>query len=91
MLVEIKAWGHSASVRIPKPIMQAAGLKLNDVFEISTSGNQVVLTRVTAEESDAEEEARLLAMLIAGGQAGGQSEDRYEELSFGPAVGKEVL
>ena len=87
MLVEIKAWGHSASVRIPKPIMQAAGLKLNDLFEISTSGNTVVLTRVTAEETEAQEEARLLAMLIAGGQ----TEDRYDEVSFGPPVGKEIL
>ena len=87
MLVEIKPWGHSASVRIPKPIMQAAGLKLNDVFEISASGNQLVLTRVNPMESEAQDEARLLAMLISGGQ----SEDRYDEVSFGSAVGKEVL
>ena len=87
MRVELKPWGHSASVRIPKAIMQAVGLKLNDLFEISASGNQVVLTRITVEESEAQEEARLLAMLIAGGQ----SNDRYEELSFGPPVGKEIL
>jgi len=87
MRVELKPWGHSASVRIPKPIMQAAGLKLNDLFEISTSGNQVVLTRVSEHETEAQEEARLLAMLIAGGQA----DDRYDELSLGPAIGKEVL
>jgi len=87
MQVEIKPWGHSASVRIPKPIMQAAGLKMNDVFEISAQGNQLVLTRVTAKENEAQEEARLLAMLIAGGQ----SQDRYEEVSFGPSVGKEIL
>ena len=87
MRVELKPWGHSASVRIPKSIMESAGLKLNDVFEISTSGHQVVLTRVKPEDHEANEEARLLAMLIAGGQ----SEDRYSEIGFGPAVGKEIL
>lgn len=87
MFVEIKPWGHSASVRIPKTIMQAAGFKLNDVFEISASDNQLVLTRVNVGEGEAQEEARLLAMLIAGGQA----EDRYNEISFGAPVGKEVL
>lgn len=86
MHVEIKPWGHSASVRIPKRVMEAAGFRMNDVFEISASGNQLVLTRVGPHEGDAAEEARLLAMLIAGAPA-----ERYDELAMGEAVGREIL
>ena len=80
MRINVKKWGNSASVRIPAAIMEAAHLKLDDVVDVSEENGRIVIELVREKEYD-------LELLIAGITP----ENRHEEISFGPPVGKEAL
>ncbi|MEX0934493.1 MAG: AbrB/MazE/SpoVT family DNA-binding domain-containing protein [Candidatus Saccharimonadales bacterium] len=40
----LQKWGNSAGVRIPKKVMDAAHLRLNDPLEIDVQNRSIVLT-----------------------------------------------
>jgi antitoxin MazE len=44
--VVVKRWGNSAAVRIPKGVMQAARLEIDQTVEISEVDGQVVIVPV---------------------------------------------
>lgn len=44
----LQKWGNGSGVRIPKKVAEAAKIKLNQVLEITFSGNSIVLTPVVA-------------------------------------------
>ena len=80
MRINVKKWGNSASVRIPASIMEAAHLKLDDVVDVREERGRIVIEPVRVKELDL---AELIAAIT--------SENRHEEISFGPPVGKEIL
>lgn len=80
MRVIVKKWGNSASVRIPAAIMEAACLRLDETVDVREEGGRIVIEPVRHSEYD-------LSQLLAGITP----ENLHAEVSFGPAVGKEVL
>ena len=45
MRVTVRKWGNSAAVRIPRGILEAAGLSLDDSVEIREEGGSIVIER----------------------------------------------
>lgn len=76
----IKRWGNSASVRIPSAVMQSAGLALDDVVDVREEDGRIVIEPAVRTEFDLEEMV-----------AGITPENRHEEISFGPPIGREQL
>ncbi len=80
MRVTVKKWGNSASVRIPSAIMEAASLKLDQTVEVREEDGRIVIEPIRPGNYDLE---KLLADITP--------ENIHDEVSFGPAVGKEVF
>lgn len=80
MRVIVKKWGNSASVRIPAAIMDAAKLHLDETVDVREEGGRIVIEPVRPDECDLE---KLIAAITP--------ENLHAEVSFGPAVGKEVF
>ncbi len=63
MQTQIKTWGNSQGIRIPKEILQNAGISLNEVLNISCSDGMIILTKPfkhkTLEERAAEYKGHL--------------------------------
>ena len=80
MRVIVKKWGNSASVRIPVAIMQAANLSLDETVDVREEGGRIVIEPVSPGEYDL---TRLLDGIT--------KKNMHSEVSFGSAVGKEML
>lgn len=80
MLVTVKKWGNSASIRIPTGIMDAARLRLDDQVDVREEGGMIVVVPVRTQEFD-------LAKLLAGITP----ENLHGEADFGALVGQELL
>lgn len=80
MRVIIKKWGNSASVRIPVAIMQAANLSLDETVDVREEGGCIVIEPVSPGEYD-----------LTRSLAGITKKNMHTEVSFGSAVGKEML
>ena len=57
MQVQVKEWGNSQGVRLPREVLKNAGLSLNDVLEIEVSNGVITLTKPFRHKS-LEERAR---------------------------------
>ena len=57
MQTQVKKWGNSQGVRLPKEVLEMAGFSLNDVLSVNVSNGVIMLTREfkhkTLEERDA--------------------------------------
>ncbi|MDR2212967.1 MAG: AbrB/MazE/SpoVT family DNA-binding domain-containing protein [Pseudomonadales bacterium] len=78
MELYVKKWGNSASIRIPAAIMAAARLSIDQAVEMREEGGRIVIEPVRGNELEA-----LVAAITP--------ENRHDEISFGSAVGKEML
>lgn len=76
----VKKWGNSAAVRIPRGILQAACLSLDQAVEVREQGGQIVIEPIRATKLDL---AHLLAAITPENLHGG--------IEFGNPVGKESL
>ncbi len=78
MVAQIKAWGNSQGIRLPKDLLEGIGVRLNDFLNIEIQGTSIVLTKTyphkTLEERAAEFEGKL---------------GPYEEFEWGKPVGRE--
>ncbi len=45
MQTQIKSWGNSQGIRLPKEILQNAGISLNEILDISVSNGTIILTK----------------------------------------------
>jgi antitoxin MazE len=77
MKARMVKWGNSLAVRIPKPIIEEARFKEGDFLEIEAGDGQIELRRAT--------KIPTLAQLVS--QI--TPDNRYNEISTGPEVGKE--
>jgi antitoxin MazE len=80
MQAQVLKWGNSLAVRIPKPIADDAQLKLGDPLEIAVAAGGVVhIHRVGEIPTLAQRVAEITP------------ENRYEEVSSGPEIGREAV
>ena len=59
MQVQVKEWGNSQGIRLPKEILKSAGITLNDVLDVTVSNGKITFTKPfrhkTLEERTTEE------------------------------------
>lgn len=77
----LQKWGNGTGVRIPKKVVEAAKIKINQPLEVSLKGKSIVLTPV-----DKDEEFTLEKML-----EGVTPENIQPAVDWGPDVGAEVI
>jgi antitoxin MazE len=80
MRVLVKKWGNSASLRIPRAVMQSAQLSLDEPVDIREEGGRIIIEPIRRKEFD-------LAQLLAGITP----DNLHSEVDFGTSKGKELL
>jgi len=64
MQTQVKEWGNSQGIRIPKEVLKGAGISMNEVLDITVSNGTIILTKQfqhkTLEERAAEFEGKLM-------------------------------
>ena len=80
MKTQVKQWGNSAVVRIPKPLLKGVGLEVDSPIEINVVDGQLVIDPVK------EHEYSLDALL-----SGITPENLHAEVDTGKPVGREVI
>ncbi len=64
MHAQIKKWGNSQGIRLPKEVLNSAGITINDVLDVSVSDGVITLSKPfrhrTLEERAAEFDGRLM-------------------------------
>ena len=79
MRAVVKKWGNSASVRIPKNILRAVRMEIDDVVELREDSGRIVIQPTQRKEFE-------LAELLKGITR----QNLHEENDFGRPLGKEV-
>lgn len=63
MQTQVKTWGNSQGVRLPKEVLQMVGISLNETLNVSVSNGVIMLTKSfkhkTLEERAAEFDGKL--------------------------------
>lgn len=80
MRAQIMKWGNSLAVRIPKSIAEEAKLRAGDPLEIEVAEQGCVRLQRTGKIPSL---AELVSQITP--------ENRYQEISTGPEVGKESV
>jgi antitoxin MazE len=76
----VKKWGNSAAVRIPRGILEAANVGLEEAVDVREQGGQIVIKPVRPRKIN-------LAQLLAGITP----ENLHAGVDFGSPVGRESL
>ncbi len=79
MKAQLRKWGNSLAVRIPKPVAEAARLRQGDRLELKVAGPGAIQIRTAKTRPT-------LAQLIRGITP----ENRHGETDWGKAVGNEL-
>ena len=79
MRAAVKKWGNSASIRIPKTVLQAANFNLDDPVDVREEAGRIVIEPLRRKEYD-------LAELLKGISR----RNLHAETDFGRPVGNEV-
>jgi antitoxin MazE len=79
MRAAVKKWGNSASIRIPRHILEAANLDLDDPVDVRQEGGRIVIEPLRHKEYD-------LADLLKGISR----RNLHNETDFGAPVGNEA-
>ena len=79
MQVQLKAWGNSQGIRLPKEILQDAGITLNEVLNVTVKNGVITLTKAFAHKTLEERAVEYNGNLNLDG-----------ELDWGEPLGREV-
>ena len=79
MKQHVRKWGNSDAVRIPAPLLAAAGLKIGDPVYLQAENGRIIIEKSAIDHPTLDE-------LIAGITP----ENRHEPFDWGPPVGKEI-
>ena len=64
MQAQVKEWGNSQGIRLPKEILKSAGIALNEMLDVIVSNGSITLTKPfrhkTLEERAAEFDGKLM-------------------------------
>jgi antitoxin MazE len=77
----LQKWGNSAGVRLPKKVIKAAKLKLDQQLVVSLKGQSIILTPLQSDD-----DFTLDKML-----EGVTPENVHGEFDWGPDVGAEII
>lgn len=80
MIVSLKKWGNSASIRIPSIILESLNLKLDDPLEIKEEGGRIIIEPVKSNEFKLED---LLSGIT--------QDNLHHRIDLGAPVGKELI
>ncbi len=80
MRAQMLKWGNSLAVRIPKPIADEAKLRAGDSLEIEVAAEGAVQLHRVGKTPTL---AQLVTQITP--------ENRYEEISTGPEIGREAV
>lgn len=80
MIISLKKWGNSASIRIPSIILESLNLKLDDPLEIKEEGGRIIIEPVKSNEFKLED---LLSGIT--------QDNLHHRIDFGTPVGKELI
>ena len=45
MQTQVKTWGNSQGIRIPKEVLQEANVKINDVLDVRVAAGMIMLIK----------------------------------------------
>ena len=79
MLVHVKKWGNSASVRIPASVMAAATLSIDQAVEVRAEEGRIIIEPIKVPVFELE---HLLDQMTP--------ETFHDDSDFGTAVGQEI-
>ena len=79
MQTQVKAWGNSQGIRLPKEVLQEAGITMNEVLDIEVTKGTIILTKKFKHRTLEERAAEFDGKLNLGG-----------EYDWGEPVGREV-
>ena len=79
MQTQVKTWGNSQGIRIPKEILQTAGISLEEILDISVTNGVITLVKSIKHKTLEERAAEYNGQLNLDG-----------EYDWGTPVGREV-
>ena len=64
MKAQVKEWGNSQGIRLPKEVLKSAGIALNEILDVKVSNGVITLVKTfrhkTLEERAAEFDGKLM-------------------------------
>ncbi len=82
MTIQIVRWGNSQGVRLPKALLDSAGLAAGDMAELRLEDGRIIIERMPQQRMHRTLEERV--------QSYGKKLGPYTEYDWGEPVGKEV-
>lgn len=79
MQTQVKAWGNSQGIRLPKELLQDAGITLNEILDVTAKNGVITLTKAMKHKTLEERAAEFNGNLNLDG-----------ELDWGEPLGREV-
>ena len=79
MQAQVKEWGNSQGIRLPKEVLKSAGIALNEILDVTVSDGVITLTKPFRHKTLEERAAEFGGKLMLAG-----------EYDWGEAVGREV-
>ena len=79
MQTQVKAWGNSQGIRLPKEILNSAGIMLNEFLDVTVSDGVITLAKSFRHKTLEERAAEYAGNLMLDG-----------EFDWGDPVGREV-
>lgn len=79
MVAQVKAWGNSQGIRLPKELLALTGIQQDDYLDVEIVDGDIMLKKTKKRHRTLEERAKEF-----GGKLG-----PYEEFDWGEPVGRE--
>ncbi len=79
MQTQVKTWGNSQGIRIPKEVLQTANISTNDILDIKVSNGIITLTKPFRHKTLEERMAKYNGQLEVNG-----------EFDWGEPLGEEI-
>ena len=79
MQAQVKEWGNSQGIRIPKEVLKSAGISMNEVLDVTVSNGTIILAKTFRHKTLEERAAEFGGKLMLDG-----------EYDWGEPVGREV-
>ena len=57
MQAQVREWGNSQGIRLPKDILQEANVEINDMLEVKVSDGMIMLVKTFRHQKSLEERA----------------------------------
>lgn len=79
MQAQVKEWGNSQGIRLPKEILKSAGITLNEMLDVTVTDGVIILAKPFRHKTLEERASEYNGRLMLDG-----------EYDFGEPVGREV-